>query len=264
MAFVDVDGERLEYLLIAAQRKDRPTLVFLHEGLGSVALWRDFPARVAQATACRTLLWSRFGHGHSASSSVPRRPEYLHQEALQRLPALLAALAIERPLLIGHSDGASIAAVYSGSFDDARLAGAVLIAPHFFTEPEGLSSIAAAGEAYENSDLRQKLGKYHRDPDNAFYGWNGAWLDPDFKHWNIAGTIDGFNVPVLAIQGEADRYGTLAQVYEIERRSPSPVTLEILPGCGHSPHLEKPEATLAAIARFADSVLTTGARAERA
>ena len=259
-----IDGVRLECICHGPPPGEQPSIVMLHEGLGCVALWRDFPQRLAEATGMGVFAYSRAGYGQSDSVDLPRPLDYMSREASDVVPELLDAIGFERGLLLGHSDGASIAAVYSGSFDDARLAGAVLIAPHFFTEPEGLSSIAAAGEAYENSDLRQKLGKYHRDPDNAFYGWNGAWLDPDFKHWNIAGIIDGFNVPVLAIQGEADRYGTLAQVYEIERRSPSPVTLEILPGCGHSPHLEKPEETLAAIVRFAVSVLTTGARAERA
>ena len=223
-----------------------------------------FPERLAKATGLGVFAYSRAGYGQSDPVELPRPLDYMSREARDVLPQLLDAIGLERGLLLGHSDGASIAAVYAGSFDDARLAGVVLMAPHFFTEPEGLSSIAAAKEAYENSDLRWKLGKYHRDPDNAFYGWNGAWLDPDFKRWNIAGSIDGFKVPVLAIQGEADQYGTLAQVHEIERRSPSPVTLEILPGCGHSPHLEKPEETLATVAAFTAFALASDAPVERA
>ena len=252
MAFVDVDGERLEYLLIAAQRKDRPTLVFLHEGLGSVALWRDFPARVAQATACRTLLWSRFGHGHSASSSVPRRPEYLHQEALQRLPALLAALAIERPLLIGHSDGASIALIYAAA-QPARLAGVVAMAPHAFVEQQALDGIARAAESYAHGDSerRQKLARYHRDPDAVFWAWHDIWRSPEFRAWDIRDRLPAIRCPVLAIQGEQDEYATMRQLECIAEAAPD-VELLRLADCRHSPHRDQQRAVVEAIVRFVD------------
>ena len=261
--FIGIDGVRLECACHGPPPGGQATIVMLHEGLGCVALWRDFPARLAEATGLGVFAYSRAGYGQSDPVGLPRPLDYMSREARDVVPRLLDAIGFERGLLLGHSDGASIAAVYAGSSDDARLAGVVLMAPHFFTEPEGLSAIAAAKDAYEKEGLRQRLGKYHRDPDNAFYGWNGAWLDPGFERWNIAGSIDGFNVPVLAIQGEADQYGTLAQVRQIERRSPSSVTLEILPGCGHSPHLEKPEETLSAIAGFAGSVLVPDGLAER-
>ena len=259
---IDIDGVHLECACHGPPPGEQPTIVMLHEGLGCVALWRDFPLRLAEATGMGVFAYSRAGYGQSDPVKLPRPLDYMSREARDVVPKLLDAIGFKRGLLLGHSDGASIAAVYAGSFNDARLAGVVLMAPHFFTEPEGLSSIAAAKEAYENSDLRERLGKYHRDPDNAFYGWNGAWLAPDFERWNIASSIDGFRVPVLAIQGEADQYGTLAQVHEIERRSPSTVTLEILPDCGHSPHLEKSQETLAAIAEFAASTLASDAPAE--
>jgi pimeloyl-ACP methyl ester carboxylesterase len=222
----------------------------LHEGLGCVALWRDFPRRLAEATCLGVFAYSRAGYGHSDSVELPRPLDYMTREARETLPGVLDAIGYQRGILLGHSDGASIAAIYAGAIEDFRVRGLVLIAPHFFTEESGLAAIASARSAFEAGDLRPKLAKYHRDVDNAFRGWNDAWLDPGFKSWNIADVIDYWRIPVLAIQGADDPYGTLAQIREIENRAYSPVDVEILKGCKHSPHTEQPEATLAAIADF--------------
>lgn len=256
MPFVEVDGEVLEYLLIPAPHSDRParpTLVFLHEGLGSVALWRGFPARLAQATACRTLLWSRLGYGHSAPLAVPRTPAYLHQEARQRLPSLLAALAIERPLLIGHSDGASIALIYAATLP-APVAGLVVLAPHVFVEERALAGIRRAGEGYaKNSEQRQKLGRYHRDPDAVFHAWHDIWLAPEFRSWDIRDRLAAISCPLLAIQGEDDEYATMRQI-DCIAEVVADVELLKLADCRHSPHRDQPHAVVEAIARFVDRV----------
>ncbi len=245
-----IHGKRLEALFYGPGPDRAPTLVMLHEGLGCVALWRDFPQRLAAATGFGVFAYSRAGYGQSDSVPLPRPLDYMTREARETLPALLDAIGLRRGVLLGHSDGASIAAIYAGSVEDFRVRGLVLLAPHFFTEEGGLASIAAAREAYRTGDLRAKLGKYHRDVDNAFLGWNDAWLDPGFKAWNIADVIDYLRIPVLAIQGADDRYGTLAQIREIENRSYAPVDVEILSGCGHAPHLERPDEALAAVADF--------------
>ncbi len=222
----------------------------LHEGLGCVALWRDFPERLAAATGFGVVAYSRAGYGRSDPVALPRPLDYMTREARETLPALLDAVGLRRGVLLGHSDGASIAAIYAGSVEDFRVRGLVLVAPHFFTEEGGLASIAAARQAYETGDLRAKLGKYHHDVDNAFRGWCDAWLDPGFKAWNIADAIDYLRIPVLAIQGADDQYGTPAQIREIENRIYSPLDVEILSGCKHSPHLERPAEALAAVADF--------------
>ena len=245
-----IGGKRLETLCHGPSPDRAPTIVMLHEGLGCVALWRDFPQKLAAATGFGVFAYSRAGYGQSDPVVLPRPLDYMTREARETLPELLAAIGLQRGVLLGHSDGASIAAIYAGSVEDFRVRGLVLMAPHVFTEPSGLAAIAAAREAYESGDLRAKLAKYHRDVDNAFRGWNGAWLDPGFKAWNIADCIDYWRVPALAIQGVGDPYGTLAQIREIEARAYSPVDVEIVEGCKHSPHLEQPERTLAAIADF--------------
>lgn len=250
MVFVEVDGQQLEYLLIPAQRTDRPTLVFLHEGLGSVALWRDFPAQVAQVTGCRTLIWSRLGHGYSAPLLVPRSPAYLHQEAQQRLPPLLATLAIERPVLIGHSDGGSIALIYAAALPE-RVAGVVVLAPHEFVEDKALDGIARAGESYVNSDWPQRLGRYHRDPDGVFRAWHDIWLAPEFRSWDITACLPAIACPLLAIQGEDDEFATMRQI-ECIAEAVTDVDLLRLADCRHSPHRDQPQAVVEAIVRFVD------------
>lgn len=248
--FLTVNGKALEYVCHGPPPAKAPTLVLLHEGLGCVALWRDFPQRLAEATGFGVFAYSRAGYGQSAPADLPRPLDYMTREAMEVLPPLLEAIGFRRGVLAGHSDGATIAALYAGSHEDHRVRGLVLMAPHFFTEEEGLTEIARAKAAYTSGGLRERLAKYHRHPDNAFFGWNDAWLAPGFRDWNVADCIDYLRIPVLAIQGGEDQYGTLAQVREIESRSYAPVDIEILANCRHAPHLDQPAATLAAIAEF--------------
>ena len=248
-------GKSLEYACFGPAPSEAPTLVLLHEGLGSLQLWRDVPQTLAPATGLGVLVYSRAGYGQSDPADMPRPLDYMTREAEEVLPEVLDALGVTRCILIGHSDGASIAAIYAGSVADYRVRGLVLMAPHFFTEASGLAEIAKAKDAFETGDLKARLGKYHRDPDHTFRGWNDAWLNPEFKDWNIADTIDHFRVPTLAIQGQGDQYGTLAQIAEIETRAYSPVETLILEDCQHAPHLDQPEAVLSAIAAFTARLL---------
>jgi pimeloyl-ACP methyl ester carboxylesterase len=245
--FVDVRGHRLEVERIGGDTR-RPTLVFLHEGLGSISSWRDFPAQVAQATACPVVVYSRYGYGRSDPLEAPFAVDYMHREALETLPDLLAALAIERPLLVGHSDGASIALIYAGSRD--ALAGLVVLAPHVFVEDLSVRSIAEAKVSFEATDLPEKLARHHADPRRTFYGWNDIWLHPDFRRWNIEAYLPAIRCPVLAVQGVDDEYGTMAQVEAIERQVGGPCEVVRLAACGHRLHRDQPEATLAVIERF--------------
>lgn len=249
--FVTIGGKKLEYACFGPAPDHAPTIVMLHEGLGCLALWRHVPAKLSEATGFGVFAYSRAGYGQSDPVTLPRPLDYMTREAMEVVPPLLDAIGFRRGILLGHSDGATIAAIYAGSHEDHRVRGLVLMAPHFFTEPEGLAEIAKAKVDYETTDLKVRMGKYHRDPDNAFRGWNDAWLAPGFKAWNVGEVIDYLRIPVLAIQGREDQYGTLAQIREIETRSYAPVDVEILESCRHAPHLEQPEKTLAAIAEFA-------------
>ncbi|MBL4807809.1 MAG: alpha/beta hydrolase [Rhodobacteraceae bacterium] len=244
------DGKTLEYQCYGPSPDSAITIVLLHEGLGCVALWRDFPAKLAQATGCGVLVYARAGYGQSDLADLPRPLDYMSREAAEILPQVLDQIGVQRCILLGHSDGASIAALYAGSVADYRVRGQVLIAPHFFTEPMGLAEIAKAKLAYENTDLRKRMGKYHRDPDNTFCGWNDSWLHPDFVSWNIADVIDHFRIPTLTIQGRQDPYGTLAQITEIEDRSYAPVETLMLDNCGHAPFLDHPDIVTQRIAAF--------------
>ncbi len=246
----EVAGYSLETQCYGPPPNAAPTLVLLHEGLGCVELWRSFPKQLVERTGCGVFAYSRSGYGASDPTALPRPLDYMTREATDFLPGILAALQVKKTLLIGHSDGASIAAVYAGSLQNPALCGVVLMAPHFFTEPTGLASIREARSAYTETDLRDKLSKYHNDVDNAFRGWNDAWLDPDFEQWDITEVIDYIRVPILAIQGENDQYGTLAQIDILSERSYAPVTSLIIPDCQHAPHLEAPEPTLDAVAEF--------------
>ncbi len=246
-----INGVGLEYACWGPPPGEAPTMVLLHEGLGCVALWRDFPQRLSAATGMGVFAWSRRGYGQSDAADLPRPLDFMTREAMDVLPGVLDAIGFRRGILFGHSDGASIAAIYAGSVADKRVRGLILMAPHFFTEEAGLAAIDAAKRAYDEGDLKARLGRYHRDPDNAFRGWNDAWLDPGFRAWNIADVIDYIRVPVLAIQGEQDQYGSLAQLGEIETRCYCPVDLTVLQDCRHAPHLEQPDATLAAARDFA-------------
>jgi len=248
MSFVEVLGRSLEYQLIPAHQIDRPTLVFLHEGLGSIAMWRDFPARVAQLTGCRTLIWSRTGYGQSSPLPALRTARYMHEEALDVMPALFDRLGIERPVLIGHSDGGSIALIHAGAYPE-RVAGLVVLAPHEFVEEKALAGIRAAGEFYATSDWRERLGRYHRDPDAVFRAWHDTWLSPAFRGWNIEEYLPTIRCPVLAIQGEDDEYATMRQIEAIAEAAPD-VDLLRLADCRHTPQRDQTEAVLAAIAAF--------------
>ena len=247
-------GKRLEAVAYGPPPDRAPTIVMLHEGLGCVALWRDFPAKLAAATGHGVFAYSRAGYGRSERIDLPRPLDYMAREARSSLPAALEAMGFERGILLGHSVGASIAAIYAGEYADERINGLVLMAPHLFTEEMGLASIADAGHAYESSDLRAKLAKYHAHVDCAFRGWNDAWLDPGFKAWNIEDSVSRWRVPALVIQGADDQYGTLKQVRAVEARSPTPVRSLILEACRHSPQFDQPEATLKSIIDFCASL----------
>lgn len=247
---LSVSGVNLEYACWGPAPDQAPTLVLLHEGLGCVALWREFPANLAQATGLGVFAYSRKGYGKSDPVTLPRPLDFMAQEAQEVVGPLLDAIGLRRGVLLGHSDGATIAAQYGGGVQDHRVRGLVLMAPHFFTEPGGLAEIAQVRDVYAQGDLKAKMGRYHDDPEGAFRGWNDVWLDPGFKAWNVADVIDYFRVPVLAIQGHGDQYGTMAQIDVIEERSYAPVELLKLDDCGHAPHLEQSEQVLAAISGF--------------
>ena len=248
--FLKLGTRTLEFACHGPAPGEAMTIVMLHEGLGSVALWKEFPRSVAEETGMGVFVYSRLGYGRSSPASLPLPVDYMTREAMDVLPPVLDAIGFEKGILFGHSDGATIAAIYAGSVEDFRVRGLILMAPHFFTESEGLGSIAKAREAFEKSDLRTRLARYHKDVDNAFLGWNEAWLNPDFQDWNVSEVIDYFRIPVLAIQGNSDEYGTAAQIHEIENRSYAPVEVVMLEDCGHSPHRDQPEATLSAITEF--------------
>jgi pimeloyl-ACP methyl ester carboxylesterase len=253
--FLAIGPHSLEYRMIGPRPDKAPTLVLLHEGLGCVGLWGDFPEKLQATTGCGVFVYSRAGYGQSSPVVLPRPLTYMHDEARDVLPQLLDAIGFKRGLLIGHSDGASIAALYAGTHQDHRVGGLVLIAPHFFTEDMGIAAIVEARKAYETTDLRQKLARWHKDPDNAFNGWNGAWLDPQFRNWDITEPLAYIRVPILIVQGEDDQYGTVAQIEATERECYCPIDVALLPGAKHSPQREAPDATLTAISDFVARVL---------
>jgi pimeloyl-ACP methyl ester carboxylesterase len=246
-------GGSLELLEISGD-PTRPTLVLLHEGLGCVGLWRGFPEKLATATGHRTIAFSRYGHGQSDPPPRPRSPSFMHEEAREVLPELLVARHIDKPILIGHSDGASIALIHAA---DHPVTGVVAIAPHVFVEEMCLAEIRRARETYVNSDLRERMARHHRDPDAAFFGWNDVWLDPEFPRWDITGEVARVKVPLLLIQGERDQYGTMAQLDAIEQTAAGPVQRVHL-DCQHSPPTELPDETTAAIADFLSSPPSAG------
>jgi pimeloyl-ACP methyl ester carboxylesterase len=228
--------------------------VLLHEGLGSVAMWRDFPARVAQATGAETFVYSRRGYGRSDRLAGPRQVDYMHVEAREVLPRVLQALGVEHPVLLGHSDGGSIALIYAGS--GHATAGLVLMAPHVFVEDVTVASIAAAKETYRTTDLPTRLGRYHDDADHVFWGWNDIWLLPAFRAWNIEALVPPIQAPMLVIQGADDEYGTSAQLHAIARLARAPCQTVLLPSCRHSPHRDQPERTLALVTDFVERAAT--------
>ncbi|MBZ0127637.1 MAG: alpha/beta hydrolase [Rhodobacteraceae bacterium] len=262
--WLDIAGIRLEGRCWGPPPGQVPTLVLLHEGLGSVSLWRDFPADLAALTGCGVFAYSRRGYGQSDPNHLPLPIDYMTREALDVLPNVLDAIALQCGILLGHSDGASIAAIHAGQLRDPRLAGLILMAPHFFTEPGGLASIAEAREAFANTDLKARMARHHKNPENAFLGWNGAWLDPEFEAWNIASVIPGIHVPVLAIQGLDDQYGTLAQLDALSGGLTTPLERLELADCRHAPHLEQPERTRTGIEAFVGNILRLQLRGDLA
>ncbi len=256
--FSDIDWRgrrvRIEHAWIGRERGDAPLLVFLHEGLGSVAMWKDFPRRLCERLRCRGLVYSRPGYGRS----TPRAPEevwdldFMHRQAHEVLPALLRTLHIDpvlsRPWLFGHSDGGSIALLYAARFPE-QVGGAIVLAPHILVEDVSISSIAQARENYLQGELPQRLSRYHDDPDSAFWGWNRIWLHPPFRDWSIENEIESIRCPLLAVQGVDDEYGTLEQIRGIARHVPQTQLLE-LAHCAHSPHRDQPEQLIDAVETF--------------
>ena len=250
--FVELDWRgrrvRIDQAWIAGDAA-APLMIFLHEGLGSVSMWRDFPQRLCAAAGCRGLVYSRPGYGRS----TPRAPnerwlnDFMHRQAFEVLPALLQALDVKQPpWLFGHSDGGSIALLHATKFP---VAGTIVMAPHILVEDLSVVSIEKARSAYEQTDLRQRLARHHDDPDSAFWGWNGIWLDPAFRAWTIEAEVAAIRGPLLAMQGLDDEYGTLEQIRGIARRLPQAQLLEI-PSCGHSPHRDQPQAVIDAAVAF--------------
>ncbi len=253
--FLDIDGVRLEYRMIGPRPDAAPTLVLLHEGLGSVAIWGDFAQKLSDATGCGVFAYSRQGYGQSSKALLPRTVSFMHEEARLVLPKVLDTIEFRSGVLIGHSDGGSIAAIYGGSFPDHRVMGLVLIAAHFFTEEMGLAEIRRARESFEKGELRAKLVRAHADPDGAFWSWCRPWLDPDFVKWSIVEELAYIRVPILLIQGEQDQYGTVRQLEVAKEECYCPVEVVLLPNTRHAPHREAPAATLAAIEDFVARVL---------
>jgi pimeloyl-ACP methyl ester carboxylesterase len=255
MPFLNAAGRSLAYEWIGQGESGRPALVFLHEGLGSIRQWRDFPAKLSGATGCRALGYDRYGYGQSDILVERQRTvRFMHDEALEALPDLLRSLKVENPILIGHSDGASIALIYSGAGHAVR--GVVAMAPHVFIEPLCLGSIEKAKESFENTDFAERLGRYHRDARKTFYGWADVWLDPEFKGWDIRDDyLPKVRCPVLAIQGRDDEYGTMAQLDEIERRVNGSCQLLKLENCGHSPFRDQAEIVISKVTSFGKKLL---------
>jgi pimeloyl-ACP methyl ester carboxylesterase len=243
---------RLEYRWVgtgdAPGASARPVIVFLHEGLGSLAMWKDFPAQLCERLGLQGLVFSRYGYGRSTPKPADERwpVGFMHAQAHEVLPLLFDVLDIRRPWLFGHSDGGSIALLHAARFD---VAGLVVVAPHVFVEDVSIASIEKARDAYEITDLKQRLSRYHADPDSAFRGWNDVWLDPAFRHWNIEAELATITAPVLAVQGADDEYGTLAQIEAIARALPK-TRLCVIAECGHSPHRDQPETLMRHVAGF--------------
>jgi pimeloyl-ACP methyl ester carboxylesterase len=245
---VVVDGKRLDTLWIGREQSGRPVIVLLHEGLGSIALWRDFPELLAARTGCGVLLYSRYGHGNSDKLLEKRPVTFMHHEGEVVLAELLEKLQIERPILLGHSDGGSIALIFAGKHPEAVRA-LILEAPHVFVEDLSVASITQAKVNYQTTDLPRKLSRHHAHVDATFWGWNDIWLDSDFRSWNIEEYLAAIRCPVLCLQGEQDEYGTIAQVEAIKAQAPQ-AEIVMLPECKHSPHRDQAERTLDRVVEF--------------
>lgn len=256
MPFIQADGHRIEYEWLGPGPDEAPTVVMLHEGLGSVAMWKDFPAAVQEATGLGVLVYSRYGYGRSDRLEGARPFDFMHHEARAVLPEVLTGLGVREPILLGHSDGGSIVLINAGSpeLPGPRPRAVITLAAHVFVEDITIAGIEDARTAYETTPLRQRLARYHDDVDGAFWGWNDVWLAPGFRDWNIEEYLPGIACPLLALQGEDDQYGTAAQVEAIRRGAGGPVETEMLPDCGHSVHVDARAAALDGIARFIASV----------
>lgn len=260
--FIEIEGVKLEGAWFGDAGDDAPILVMLHEGLGSVSIWRDYPSALAKATGTRVFAYSRAGYGKSDLVALPRPLDFMQREAKNVLPKILDKISFRRGMLVGHSDGGTIAAAYAGSVQDHRVRGLVLIEPHFFVEEFNLKSIRQITADYKTSDLREKLARHHSDPDNAFLGWSGAWLDPGFDRvLDLQQELTHIRVPVLIVKGENDPYATMEQVRFAERECYCPVDYVVIADAAHAPHREKHEETLAATAEFINRILWSHAEA---
>ena len=249
--FLEIDGASLEYRMIGSRPDRAPTIVMLHEGLGSVSAWGEFPQKLAERTGVGVFVYSRAGYGRSSPVSLPRPLDYMQREATDVLPKLLDAIGFRRGVFLGHSDGASIATIYAGSIQDHRVRGLALIAPHFFVEDFTIAEIERAKELYAGSNLRERLARHHGEKvDAMFYGWANHWTAPERRDWTMVERLPAIRCPVLVIQGERDEHGTIAQVEAIEAGAGGPVARYLVPNCGHSPHLEAPAAVVSQVAAF--------------
>lgn len=248
--FLELGPARLEYAYCPAP-DDGTTLVFLHEGLGCIDMWRDFPAELAHRSGCGYLVYSRLGYGRSDPVALPRAPDFMHAEAVRVLPRILEYCGFSRHVLVGHSDGATIALLNAALAPTSGLRGVAVMAPHIFVEPVTRRAIEQAAQAYRETNLRARLARYHGERvDGAFWGWNQVWRDASFAHWNIASDLENVNVPVLMIQGRDDAYGTMAQLDGIERSVSGPTRRVEIDNCGHSPFRDQSEQTLDQLTRF--------------
>jgi pimeloyl-ACP methyl ester carboxylesterase len=262
--FLSIGAQRLEYRMIGPRPDAAPTLVLLHEGLGCVGMWGDFPDKLAQATGTGVFVYSRAGYGRSSPATLPRPLSYMHDEARETLPRVLDAIGFQRGLLVGHSDGASIAAIYAGSVQDHRMHGLALIAPHFIVEDVTIAAIAEMRKAYDRGDLRERLARWHADVDSTARGWSDVWLTSDFRSWDLSEDLAYIRVPILIVQGEDDQYGTVRQIEIAREECYCPVEAVLLPRTRHAPHREAPEETLREVAAFAARLLSERPETRRA
>jgi pimeloyl-ACP methyl ester carboxylesterase len=254
--FLEIDSLRLEYRMVGPRPQDAPTLILLHEGLGSAGMWGDFPEKLSATTGMGVFAWSRVGYGQSSAAVLPRGLDFMHVEARQILPRLLDAIGFKQGLLIGHSDGASIAAIYAGSVQDHRVRGLVLMAPHFMVEDVTINSIREIRRAFDTTDVRQRFQRWHADADATVRGWSDVWMTNDFKAWDLRDDLAFIRVPILIVQGEHDHYGTGRQIEIAKEECTCPVDALLIPGIQHVPHREAPDVTLKAIADFGARLLT--------
>jgi len=259
--FLANGSQRLEYRMIGPRPDAAPTLVLLHQGLGCVGMWEDFPEKLQAATGCGVFVYSRAGYGQSSPVELPRPMSFMHTEAQDTLPQILEAIGFQRGLLIGHSDGASIAAIYAGSHQDHRIGGVVLIAPHFIVEDVTIKAIAEMRDAYETGDLRAKMARWHADVDATARGWSDVWLKGDFRKWDLTEFLAYIRVPMLIVQGEYDNYGTVRQIEIAQEECYCPVEVALLPAVKHAPQREAPEVTLKTISEFVGRVMQSDAGA---